>query len=179
MTHRRLVQWPNGDDYTYQMRFAITPGVLAVDPLVREVERDAQGRGEGCGGLCTFLGVVRATHKGRRVRYLEYEAFEPLALNVFRQIEAEIAREWPHTVIAIHHRVGRLEIGEASVAIVAGSAHRAEGFQACRYAIERVTQVAPVWKHEFFEDGDAWVEGAVADPNDEFARQEARKRACA
>jgi molybdopterin synthase catalytic subunit len=81
--------------------------------------------------------------------------------------------------MAIHHRVGRLEIGDASVAIVAGAAHRAEGFQACRYAIERVKQVAPVWKHEFFEDGDAWVEGAVADPNDEFARQEARKRACA
>ena len=179
MTQSPMVQWPNVAGYTHVMRFAITPGVLALDALVREVEGDAQRRGEGCGGLCTFLGVVRATHKGRRVRYLEYEAFEPLAMNVFRQIEAEIAREWPGTVLAIHHRVGRLEIGEASVAIVAGAAHRAGGFQACRYAIERVKQVAPVWKHEFFDDGDAWVEGAVADPHDELARQEARKRACA
>ena len=63
--------------------------------------------------------------------------------------------------------------------IVAGAAHRAEAFQACRYAIERVKQIAPVWKHEFFEDGDAWVEGAVADPADDPARQEARRRACA
>ncbi len=161
------------------MRLAITAHVLALDALVREVEAEARTRGEGCGGLCTFLGVVRATHQGRRVRYLEYEAFEPLAMKVFQQIETEIAREWPNTLVAIHHRVGRLEIGEASVAIVAGAAHRAEAFQACRYAIERVKQVAPVWKHEFFEDGDAWVEGAIADPHDEFARQEARKRACA
>jgi molybdopterin synthase catalytic subunit len=161
------------------MRFAISRDVLSLDALGGDVEHEAQGRGEGCGGLCTFLGVVRATHRGRRVRYLEYEAFEPLAMNVFRQIDTEIEREWPHAVLAIHHRIGRLEIGEASVAIVVGAAHRAEAFQACRYAIERVKQVAPVWKHEFFEDGDAWVEGAVADPDDELARQEAKRRACA
>jgi molybdopterin synthase catalytic subunit len=122
--------------------------------------------------------VVRATHEGRRVRHLEYEAFEPLALKVFAQIAGEIQGHWPAVLIAIHHRVGRLEIGEASVAIVAGAAHRAEAFQACRYAIERVKQIAPVWKHEFFEDGDAWVAGAVADPTDVEARQTAWERAC-
>jgi len=161
------------------MRLAISRDVLSLDALVREVERDAQTRGEGCGGLSSFVGVVRATHKQRRVRYLEYEAFEPQALAAFGQIEQEIGRDWPHAVIAIHHRVGRLDVGEASVVIVAGAAHRAEAFQACRYAIERVKQIAPVWKHEFFEDGDAWVEGTVADPNDDLARQEARRRACA
>ena len=107
--------------------------------------------GEGCGALNAFVGVVRATHKQRRVRYLEYEAFVPLALKAFAKIEAEIQEEWPHALIAIHHRVGRLEIGEASVVIVSASAHRAESFQVCRYAIERVKQIAPVWKHEFFD----------------------------
>ena len=74
---------------------------------------------------------------------------------------------------------GRLEIGEASVVIAAATAHRADAFQVCRYAIERVKQIAPVWKHEFFEDGEAWVEGAVADPDDEAARATARAVACA
>ena len=161
------------------MRLAISRELLSQDALTREVEREAQTRGEGCGGLTAFVGVVRATHRGRRVQYLEYEAFEPLALTAFRQIEKEIWRDWPHAVIGIHHRIGRLEVGEASVVIVAGAAHRAEAFQACRYAIERVKQIVPVWKHEFFDNGDAWVEGAVADPDDDRARQEARRRACA
>jgi molybdopterin synthase catalytic subunit len=75
--------------------------------------------------------------------------------------------------------VGRLDIGEASIAIVAVSAHRGAAFAACRYAIERVKQIAPVWKHEHFEGGDVWIEGATAQPDDEAAREEARKRACA
>jgi molybdopterin synthase catalytic subunit len=161
------------------MRFSVGREPLSLDAVTLEIEREAQARGEGCGALCSFIGVVRATHKGRAVRYLEYEAFEPLALNVFGRIADEVAREWPMTVLAVHHRVGRLQVGDASVVIVAAAPHRADAFQACRYAIERVKQVAPVWKHEFFEDGDAWVEGAVADPDDDLARQEARRRACA
>ena len=161
------------------MRFAVGADPVSLETLSLDVEREAQKHGEGCGALCSFVGVVRATHGGRRVRYLEYEAFDALALNVFRQIEREILTEWPGAVVAIHHRIGRLEIGEASVVIVVAAAHRAEAFQTCRYAIERVKQVAPVWKHEYFEDGDAWVEGAVADPDDEIARREARRRACA
>ena len=81
--------------------------------------------------------------------------------------------------LALHHRVGRLEIGEASVAIAAASPHRTEAFAACRYAIERVKQIAPIWKHEYFEGGDVWIEGATADPDDEQARQEALRRSCA
>jgi molybdopterin synthase catalytic subunit len=100
-------------------------------------------------------------------------------MKVFQRIEREIDRHWPGALVAIHHRIGRLEIGEASVAIVIATPHRAEAFQACRYAIERVKQVAPIWKHEFFEDGDMWVEGAPADPEDEAAQQRALERACA
>jgi molybdopterin synthase catalytic subunit len=113
------------------------------------------------------------------VRYLEYEAHEALALNVFRMIEGEIVSTWPGAVLGIHHRTGRLEIGEASVAIVAATAHRAAAFQVCRYAIERIKQIAPVWKHEFFDAGDAWVEGPVADPTDAAMRQAALDCACA
>jgi molybdopterin synthase catalytic subunit len=158
---------------------AIVTGPLAVEALAARVEAAARPVGEGCGALCSFVGVVRATHRGRRVRHLEYEAFTPLAVKVFQQIADEAAEEWPGTVLGVVHRIGRLEVGEASVAIVAGGAHRAEAFAACRYAIERVKQIAPVWKHEFFEDGEAWVEGAVADPADLMARRAARERACA
>jgi molybdopterin synthase catalytic subunit len=160
-------------------RFAITSAPLLVERLAAELEQSARHTGEGCGGLCTFVGVVRATHKGRRVRYLEYEAFAPLAMKTLERIAAEIDEEWPLTSIAMHHRIGRLEVGEASVAIAAASAHRAAAFQACRYAIERIKQILPVWKHEFFDDGDAWVEGATADVNDTGARQRARETACA
>lgn len=160
-------------------RFAITSEALAVDGVTAELEREAQLRGEGCGALNAFIGVVRATHKGRRVRYLEYEAFAPLALKAFARIESEIRNEWPNALVAIHHRTGRLNVGEASVVIVAAAAHRAESFQVCRYAIERVKQIAPIWKHEYFDDGDAWVEGATADAEDDGARLRAREAACA
>ena len=159
--------------------FSIVEGPLSVEALSASLEREARDTGEGCGALCSFVGVVRATHRGRRVRYLEYEAFEPLAVKAFHRIANEASAEWPGVRLAIHHRVGRLQIGEASVVIVAASAHRAEAFQVCRYAIERVKQVAPIWKHEFFDDGDAWVEGATADVEDDGARQQALERACA
>jgi molybdopterin synthase catalytic subunit len=159
--------------------FAISREPIAIEALAAELEAAAQGHGAGCGAVCTFLGIVRATHQGRRVRHLDYEAFEPLALKVFAQIRDEIAGEWPGALVAIHHRIGRLRVGEASVAIAAASAHRAAAFQVCRYAIERVKQIAPIWKHEYFEDGDAWVEGATAGVDDEVARQQAREAACA
>lgn len=157
---------------------AVVTAALSIEALSRDVEARGQRIGEGCGALASFVGIVRATHQGRRVRYLEYEAFVPLALKVFRQIADEVEAEWPGTELALVHRVGRLEIGDASVAIVAGTAHRGTAFAACRYAIERVKQIAPVWKHEFFEDGEAWVEGAVADPTDDAARRAALERSC-
>ena len=81
--------------------------------------------------------------------------------------------------MAIHHRTGRLEIGEASVAIAVATPHRADAFAACRYAIERIKQIVPIWKHEHFDGGEVWIEGATADPDDEAARETALKIACA
>jgi len=133
----------------------------------------------GAGAVGSFVGQVRSNNSGRAVRHLEYEAYEPLAIRAFERIATEIADRWPAASVAIHHRIGRLEVGEASVVIAAASPHRAEAFAACRYAIERVKQIAPVWKREYFEDGDVWIEGATADPDDEAARREAQKRACA
>jgi molybdopterin synthase catalytic subunit len=160
-------------------RLAVVREPLSIEALSSVVEAQARSRDEGCGAIASFVGVVRRTHKGRVVRRLEYEAFEPLAVKAFQRIEAEIGEQWPGATLGLHHRVGPLGIGEASVAIVVATAHRAEAFQACRYAIERVKQIAPVWKHEFFDDGDAWIEGATADPNDAVARREALTRACA
>jgi molybdopterin synthase catalytic subunit len=161
-------------------RLAIVRSLLSIETLSAAVEAEARARGgEGSGALASFVGVVRPTHQGRVVRYLDYEAFEPLALKVFSRIEAEIAAQWPAATLGLAHRVGRLDVGEASVAIVVATPHRAQAFQACRYAIERVKQIAPVWKHEFFDGGESWVEGAVADPDDEVARSAALAAACA
>jgi molybdopterin synthase catalytic subunit len=131
------------------------------------------------GAVASFVGLVRGGNLGRRVVRLEYDAYEPLALAALRRILAEAAARWPDARLGIHHRVGALEVGEASVAIAAAAPHRAEAFAACRYAIERVKQIVPIWKHEFFEGGDVWIEGASADPDDEAAQAAAFERACA
>jgi molybdopterin synthase catalytic subunit len=133
---------------------------------------------DGDGAVCTFVGVVRDHTAGRRVLWLDYEAFTPLALKAFEQIVSEAGTAWPGARLAVHHRTGRVTIGEASVVIAAASAHRADAFAACRYAIERLKQIAPIWKHEHFEGGDVWIEGATADPSDEAARVAALERAC-
>ncbi len=156
--------------------FAIGPATLAIEPLVLAVAADSDGVD---GAIVTFLGLVRNHNLGRRVRYLEYEAYEPLALRAFARIDDEVRSRWPGMRLALHHRTGRLDIGEASVAIVTASPHRADAFAACRYVIERVKQIAPVWKREYFDGGDVWIEGATADPDNEAARAEAERIACA
>jgi molybdopterin synthase catalytic subunit len=113
------------------------------------------------------------------VSYLEYEAYEPLAVRALNRILDEAREHWPDARLGVHHRTGRLELGEASIIIVAASPHRAHAFAACRYTIERVKQIVPIWKHEHFEGGEVWLEGATADPEDEAARQTAYKIACA
>ena len=132
----------------------------------------------GFGAVASFVGLVREDNAGHRVLWLDYEAFEPLALRAFEQIEREARERWPAMALAIHHRTGRLDIGEPSVVIAAGSPHRAEAFAACRFAIERIKQIAPIWKHEHFEGGATWIEGATADPLDAQARAAAFERAC-
>ena len=151
---------------------AITDRVLDVSIVVQAIA------GPGDGAITTFLGLVRDHNQGRRVTHLVYEAYEPLALKALDRIVAEAGELWPAVRLAIHHRTGRLEIGETSVAIAAASAHRADAFAASRYAIERIKQIVPIWKHEYFEGGDTWIEGATADPDNQEARADARKRAC-
>jgi molybdopterin synthase catalytic subunit len=124
-----------------------------------------------CGAVTTFVGLVRDDNGGRRVLWLEYEAYVPLALKAFARIDEEAGEKWPSIALAIHHRIGRLEIGQPSIVIAAASPHRPEAFAACRYAIERIKQIAPIWKHEHFAGGAVWIEGATADPDDEDARR--------
>ena len=146
-------------------RFRVTSNpldVTAVSTIVSSAD---------CGGVATFVGLVRNENGGRRVLWLEYEAYEPLAVKAFARIDEEAGERWPSIGLAIHHRIGRLEIGDASVVIAAASPHRAEAFAACRYAIERIKQIAPIWKHEHFEGGETWIEGATADPMDQDARR--------
>ena len=133
----------------------------------------------GIGAVCVFLGLVRDNNKGRRVLFLDYEAYEPLALRGLDLIVAESREKWPSVRLAIHHRIGRMEIGETSVVIAAASPHRADAFAVSRYAIERIKQIVPIWKHEYFDGGDVWIEGATADPQDEAAREAALRLACA
>ena len=132
----------------------------------------------GCGAVVTFVGLVRDRNAGRQVRFLDYEAFAPLAVRSFERIAAEASERWPSVTLAIHHRTGRVALGEASVAIAAASPHRADAFSVSRYAIERIKQISPIWKHEHFDGGEVWIEGATADPQDEAARQFAVNRAC-
>ena len=160
----------------------MTSSLLAIGREPLELERIAgalDGHAGADGAVVTFLGLVRNHNLGRSVRYLEYEAYEPLALRSFERIADEVRERWPGARLALHHRVGRLEIGEASVAIAARSPHRGDAYAACRYAIERVKQIAPIWKREFFDGGDVWIEGATADPDDQRARKEAERAACA
>jgi molybdopterin synthase catalytic subunit len=103
------------------------------------------------GAVVIMGGMVRNHTNGRAVVALEYQAYEPMALKVFGQIAAQIKQRWSevHRVV-IHHRIGRLEIGELSVAIAIGCSHRAEAFAACQYAIDTLKQQAPIWKKEWF-----------------------------
>jgi len=110
------------------------------------------------GGIATFLGIVRDNSLGRRVRYLQYEAYPPMALKEMESIEREVRARWAVEKIAIVHRIGRLEIGEASVGIAVSSAHRREGIEACHFAIDRLKQTLPVWKKEYWEGGEVWIE---------------------
>ena len=140
--------------------------------------RDAKPEKSGIGAVATFIGLVRDNNLGRRVLHLEYEAYEPLARRGLDLIVEEAREHWPAVRMMIHHRIGRMEIGEASVAIATASPHRADAFAATRYAIERIKQIVPIWKHEYFEGGDVWIEGATADPDNAEAREKAMRIAC-
>ena len=111
------------------------------------------------GAVCLFVGVVRNENQGRAVLRLEYEAYEEMALPLMEEIAAETGRLYPVTDVRLVHRLGRLEIGEASVAVAVSSPHRAEAFAACRFAIDTLKARVPIWKKELYADGSAWLDG--------------------
>jgi molybdopterin synthase catalytic subunit len=134
-------------------RIAIGPEALALDDVVAAVA----GTGER-GGVVTFAGVVRREgHALRDVVRLEYEAYTEMALEVLTAIADELERELPGARVAIHHRVGALAVGETAVVIAAAAPHRAEAFTACRAAIDRLKERAPIWKKEVGESGEEWL----------------------
>jgi molybdopterin synthase catalytic subunit len=118
----------------------------------------------GAGAIALFLGTVRDNSEAGKVEEIEYEAYWQMAEKSLAKTEEEVRRKWPATTgVRIVHRVGRLSIGEVSVAIAVSSPHRAEAFEACRYAIEAIKHAAPIWKREKLADGrEVWVEGASA-----------------
>ena len=131
-------------------RFEITRDVLSVDEVAARLAEPA------IGALVTFAGVVRGETDGRPVQALEYEAYPEMAEQVLAQIGAEVQARWPGVRgVAIVHRVGRLDVGETSVVIALASAHRPGVFDALRYAIERLKEIAPIWKKELWSDGGA------------------------
>jgi len=109
------------------------------------------------GAICTFVGTTRENNAGRKVIRLEYEAYEAMALSEMRRLAEEAGRRWNIVRIAIAHRIGIVEIGETSVAIAVSAAHRAEAFEACRFAIDTLKEIVPIWKKEHFEGGEIWV----------------------
>lgn len=131
--------------------FEITDQPLLLEPLVNAVKRSSSG------AIATFLGVVREQTRGRQVRYLEYEAYREMAIPKMRQIADEIHRKWEVDEIAMVHRIGHLQIGEASVAIAVSAPHRHQALAACAYAIDRLKETVPIWKKEVWIDGEEWA----------------------
>jgi len=113
------------------------------------------------GAVVTFAGIVRGKNRGKKVLFLEYEAYPEMAIRMMKRIGDEIQKTWGLTSVAMQHRVGRLNVGETSVLIVVSAPHRDDAFAACQYAINRFKRIVPVWKKEIFEDGELWVEGPV------------------
>ncbi len=131
------------------------------DPLDRPaIDAIVQGVWHaGAGGIVTFEGVVRDHARGKRVRSLEYDAYPEMAEQEMTKIAAEVERRWQTDHLAMVHRIGKLEIGEVAVVVAVACAHRAEAFEACRYAIDTLKASVPIWKKEVAEDGEEWVEG--------------------
>ena len=136
--------------------FEITAQPVSVEQVSRRVISPAVG------SVVTFTGVVRGNNLGRQVRSLEYEAYAEMAEPILAQIGQEIRDRWPVEQVSIVHRVGRLQIGEVSVVIAIASAHRQGAFEAGRYAIDRIKQIAPVWKKEYLDGGEVWLDGPEA-----------------
>lgn len=136
----------------------LTSHPIDVSRLIAHVNQPSNG------GICTFLGVVRDNAEGRPVVKLGYEAYESMAVAQMRAIVEEAMQRWDLDAVALSHRTGELQVGEASVAIAVGAPHRAEAFAACRYIIDTLKTRVPIWKKEFFQDGAVWVEPVSSQP---------------
>jgi molybdopterin synthase catalytic subunit len=132
--------------------------VITRDPIDAQRIAREMLRGED-GAICVFEGVVRNNSKGKRTLHLVYEAYETMALKKLEEIGLFVREAWDIDRIALIHRLGHMDIGETSVAVIVTSAHRRAAFDACHYAIDKLKKVVPIWKKEFFEDGEVWIEG--------------------
>lgn len=133
--------------------FEIVTDIIDVRSLAHGISEDTDG------AIATFSGIVRGLNRGKKVLFLEYEAYPEMASKMLERIGDEVRDTWGLSSLRIQHRVGRLNVGETSVAIVVASPHRADAFAACQYAIDRLKRIVPIWKKEVFEDGEVWVEG--------------------
>lgn len=125
-------------------------------PIVVEEVTNKVARREA-GAITTFIGTVRELTKGKRTLHLEYEAYKRMAVKQLTKIGEEINGKWPDAKVAIKHRVGRLEIMDIAVVIAVSAPHRKVAYEANEYAIERIKQIVPIWKKEFWEDGTMWI----------------------
>ncbi|MFQ5896254.1 MAG: molybdenum cofactor biosynthesis protein MoaE [Nitrospinota bacterium] len=146
----------------------ISPEPIHPDMVIGAVAGDEED-----GAICHFSGVVRRYSRGRRITHLEYHAYPAMAERKMRQIAEEIAERFGVRRLAMVHRVGALQVGENAVVIAAAAPHRDAAFRACRYAIDRVKEVVPIWKKEFTEEGYSWVEECNVDPSIARAREAA------
>ena len=131
--------------------FRVSAEALSLDAAVREVRSDAAG------AIATFTGTVRNRSRDRDVRYLEYEAYEGMAEETMAELASDLTRRHELSAIAIHHRVGRVEIGEPSVVIAVSAPHRAAALAACKEAIDTLKGTVPLWKKEVYEGGEEWI----------------------
>ena len=136
-------------------RIELMRAPIATEEFARHVRNPEDG------AIATFDGCVRNHSHGRTALYLEYEAYEPMALEKLRAIAAEVHARFAIHRVAIAHRLGRLEIGDTSVFIAVSAAHRAPALEACRWAIDSLKRTVPIWKKEFFADGAVWAEGEL------------------
>ena len=133
--------------------------LLVRDPIDIQSIKDKLQNPED-GAVVVFEGVVRNNANDRNVRHLEYDAYESMALKKIEEIGLQAKEKFDIRDIAIAHRLGHMEIGECSIVIVVASAHRGPAFDACRFTIDTIKQIVPIWKKEFYEDGEVWIEGA-------------------
>ena len=129
----------------------ITHDPLDPEAITELVKKDVNG------AVVTFLGTTRSVTADRKVLHLEYEAYQPMADHKLAEIVDEMRAKWPVEDVAVSHRLGRLEVGETSLVVAVASPHRKDAFEACQYSVDRIKQIVPIWKKEFFEGGEVWV----------------------